>query len=733
MVLAVLLGQGLETLEPYVLKRMINALSAAVKTGASAAPVTTWFIVGFGLWGAVHAADARLPDRGHQHRAAAAGQGAEADVLLSDRPLAALFPGELRRQARAEDQGGRPRHPGHPRHPLLRRQQDHDHPGGGDDADGGAGARCSRVLLLGWMAIYLAVTTTLARRCVLLSKAFSAAVSTSTGRLIDCHRQRRHRAQLRQGGVRAPPARPLSRRGGAALHPAALVPHDDAAVPGDRRHQPAAASWCGWRCGRRWRARSTSAPSRWCSRSRTSSPSTCWNLSNRMLDFFEQIGTLTEAIELVTQPHEIVDAPGARPLAVSRGAIALPRRLLRPPRRLAAVRQAQPAMAAGEKVALVGPSGAGKSTLVKLLRRHFEPQAGRIVIDGQDIAGVTWDSLNEAIAEVPPDCRHLPPPVARQHPLRPRGRARGGRDRGRHQRHAATSSSCSGRPATTPSSASRASSSPAASASALAIARAILKDARILVLDEATSSLDSESEHRIQEALFALMEGRTVIAIAHRLSTIAGMDRILYLESGRIVEQGSHQALLRLGGRLCAAVEPPGRRLPGRGLSALPAPCRRGAAAACSRHGRAEQPEIRPRHRRRQAHRPRHRARPRQAWLGRGGALPSLRAEAAELVREIEAGGGRAVALPADLAREARHAGADRARGRGARAAHLPGQQRLAVRDGQARDGDARVLGRAYRDQSAGAAGADRRNSRASCRPARTATSSTCWTSGSGT
>jgi len=124
-----------------------------------------------------------------------------------------------------------------------------------------------------------------------------------------------------------------------------------------------------------------------------------WNLSNRMLDFFEQIGTLTESIDLVTQPHEIVDHAGARPLAVSRAPSPFATSAT-PIRRLAAVRQAQPGGGGGREGALVGPSGAGKSTLIKLLRRHFEPQGGRIEIDGQDIAGVTWDSLNEAIAEV---------------------------------------------------------------------------------------------------------------------------------------------------------------------------------------------------------------------------------------------------------------------------------------------------------------------------------------------
>jgi ATP-binding cassette subfamily B protein len=266
-----------------------------------------------------------------------------------------------------------------------------------------------------------------------------------------------------------------------------------------------------------------------------------------MLDFFEQIGTLTEAIELVTQPHEIVDRPGARPLLMTRGAIAFRDVTYGHPDGTQLFEGLNLAIAPGEKVALVGPSGAGKSTLVKLLRRQFEPQAGRIEIDGQDIAGVTWDSLNEAIAEV----SQLPGVFHR--PLR---------DNIRYAREdapeaavieAATSAHSHEFIIRRPTGYDTIVGEQGIKLSGgerqrLAIARAILKDARILVLDEATSSLDSESEHRIQEALFDLMEGRTVIAIAHRLSTITGMDRIVYLRGGRILEEGSHQALLNLNG-----------------------------------------------------------------------------------------------------------------------------------------------------------------------------------------
>jgi ATP-binding cassette, subfamily B, bacterial len=270
-------------------------------------------------------------------------------------------------------------------------------------------------------------------------------------------------------------------------------------------------------------------------------------LSFRMLDYFEQLGTLTEALELVSSAHEIVDAPDAQPLVVNLGDI-----------RYEHVRFAHPdgqsvfddlclEIRPGEKVGLVGPSGAGKSTLVKLLRRQYEPQAGRILIDGADVAHVTWDSLNEAIAEVPqvPGVFHravrdnirYAKPDARDEDV-----VRAAVDAYAHDFIEARSTGYGtivGEQGIKLSGGER---------QRVAIARALVKDAKILVLDEATSSLDSESEHLIQEGLWTLMQGRTVIAIAHRLSTIAGMDRIVYLEAGRIIEEGPHRELLARGG-----------------------------------------------------------------------------------------------------------------------------------------------------------------------------------------
>jgi ATP-binding cassette subfamily B protein len=266
-----------------------------------------------------------------------------------------------------------------------------------------------------------------------------------------------------------------------------------------------------------------------------------------MLDFFEQLGTLAEALELVTQPHEITDRAGAKPLAVGRGEILFENISFAHADGHPVFQGLTLRIGAGEKVGLVGKSGAGKSTLVKLLRRQFEPQGGRILIDGQDVANVTWDSVNEAIAEV----QQMPGVFHR--PVRDNIRyskpdaddtvvVSAAQDAHAHDfisGREAGYDTIVGEQGIKLSGGER---------QRVAIARALVKDARILVLDEATSSLDSESEHLIQEALFELMQGRTVIAIAHRLSTIVGMDRIVYLEHGKIIEQGSHDELLARGG-----------------------------------------------------------------------------------------------------------------------------------------------------------------------------------------
>ncbi len=271
------------------------------------------------------------------------------------------------------------------------------------------------------------------------------------------------------------------------------------------------------------------------------------DLSFRMLDFFEQLGTLSEGLDLVSRPHEIRDADDAKPLVVREGSIRFEHVRFGHADGHMVFEDLNLDIKPGEKVGLVGPSGAGKSTLVKLLRRQFEAHGGRILVDGQDITRITWDSLNEAIAEVPQapgvfhrtvrdNIRYAKPHAEDGEVERAAADAHAhefilGREQGYSTIVGEQGIKLSG-----------------GERQRVAIARALVKDARILVLDEATSSLDSESEYLIQEALWTLMQGRTVIAIAHRLSTIAGMDRIVYLENGRIVEDGPHRVLLAKNG-----------------------------------------------------------------------------------------------------------------------------------------------------------------------------------------
>lgn len=278
---------------------------------------------------------------------------------------------------------------------------------------------------------------------------------------------------------------------------------------------------------------------------------TVWHLSDRLLGFFEELGTLSEALDLVSSPHGIVDAPDAKPLAVTDGRIEVRDLAFAFPDGTRVFDGLNLTIRAGEKIGLVGRSGAGKSTLVKLIRRQVEPQSGAILIDGQDIQHVTLESLNAAIAEVPQQPGVFHRSVGENIAYGRIGATAEEVEKAARQAHAhefimrrpTGYDTIVGEQGIKLSGGER---------QRVAIARALLKDSRILVLDEATSALDSESEHLIQEALWTLMQGRTVIAIAHRLSTITGMDRILYVENGQVVEQGSHSELLALGGRYAA-------------------------------------------------------------------------------------------------------------------------------------------------------------------------------------
>lgn len=275
-------------------------------------------------------------------------------------------------------------------------------------------------------------------------------------------------------------------------------------------------------------------------------------LLDAITGLFISMGALKDALETVGQPHEIADAPEAKPLTITGGAMTIRKLSHGYGKSIAALDGIDLDIGAGEKIGLVGPSGAGKSTLVNLILRFYEAEGGTIEIDGQDIREVTQDSLRRQIAMVTQDAALLHRSVRANI-------AFGDRDASLAEIEAAAAKAQAadfipdladrdGRTGYSAHVGERGVKLSGGQRQRIALARAVLKDAPILILDEATSALDSESEAAVQAALAALMEGKTVIAIAHRLSTIARMDRIVVLDEGRIVEQGNHAELLSANG-----------------------------------------------------------------------------------------------------------------------------------------------------------------------------------------
>lgn len=275
-------------------------------------------------------------------------------------------------------------------------------------------------------------------------------------------------------------------------------------------------------------------------------------LMTQLNGIMRNAGTVQNSAELISRPLELTDAPDARPLCIDRPSIRFENVVFGYGGGRNVIHDLTLDIAPGEKVGIVGRSGAGKSTLVNLLLRFYDVSSGRIKISGQDIAHVTQESLRDHIGMVTQDTSLLHRSI-RENILFGRidatdaqlveaarraqaldfieqlqdNRGRRGFDAHVGERGVKLSGGQRQR---------------------IAIARVMLKDAPVLVLDEATSALDSEVEAAIQENLDDLMQGKTVIAIAHRLSTIAALDRLLVMDAGRIVEQGTHAQLVAAGG-----------------------------------------------------------------------------------------------------------------------------------------------------------------------------------------
>jgi ATP-binding cassette subfamily B multidrug efflux pump len=266
----------------------------------------------------------------------------------------------------------------------------------------------------------------------------------------------------------------------------------------------------------------------------------------------QNLGTVQEGMETITHPISLVDRPNAPELAFRQGEIVLDHVSHHYGRGSGGLRDLSLTIKSGEKLGVVGRSGAGKSTLVKLILRFYDTESGRILIDGQDIAEVQQESLRRYIGMVQQDSSLMHRSV-RDNILY--GRPNAGEDqmiRAAKQADAhgfiETLQDPEGRRGYDAHVGERGVKLSGGQRQRIALARVILKDAPILILDEATSALDSEAEASIQDALFGVMQGKTVIAIAHRLSTIAAMDRIVVLDDGIIAETGTHQALLAKDG-----------------------------------------------------------------------------------------------------------------------------------------------------------------------------------------
>ncbi len=279
-------------------------------------------------------------------------------------------------------------------------------------------------------------------------------------------------------------------------------------------------------------------------------------ISFEVAGIFENIGTVQDGMQSIAVPHTLIDAPIAKPLQISRGEINFSQVNF-------AYTQGRPVLEnfnlhvrPGERVGVVGRSGAGKSTLINLLLRFHDINSGAILLDGQDIRSITQESLRSAIGLVTQDTSLLHRSIAANirygRPEATDDEVRAAAIKAQAHEFILSLVDWDGRTGFDAHVGERGVKLSGGQRQRIAIARVVLKNAPILILDEATSALDSEVEIAIQEQLLGLMDGKTVIAIAHRLSTIARMDRLIVLDQGRVVEEGTHAQLLAANGHYAA-------------------------------------------------------------------------------------------------------------------------------------------------------------------------------------
>ena len=269
-----------------------------------------------------------------------------------------------------------------------------------------------------------------------------------------------------------------------------------------------------------------------------------WGFSRVIRNIYQSYADAKEMVEVMMLPHEITDSKIAKPLVAGKGKIEFEKLNFNFNETRKILDDINLEIKPGEKVALVGPSGAGKTTFIRLILRLYLPTSGRVLIDSQDIAEVTQDTLRKNIAMVPQDTILFHRTIAQNIAYGDPDATQGEIENAAHLAH------CDEFIKNLPLGfdtyvGERGIKLSGGERQRVAIARAILKNAPILILDEATSSLDSQSEHLIQDALDTLMKGKTAIVIAHRLSTIQKMDRIILINKGKIAEEGTHNELLK--------------------------------------------------------------------------------------------------------------------------------------------------------------------------------------------